>query len=394
MGEMMKSLDKYGKQILRKLNDSGYEAYFVGGYVRDKTLSIDSSDIDIATNALPNEVEELFDNTAATGKKYGTITVFINDYGFEVTTYRIDQEYINYRQPESVDFSKNLKDDLIRRDFTMNALAEDLDGIVIDMFDGQSDINKKLIRAIDDPYKRFNEDALRILRAIRFVGKLGFSIEKNTLEAMKNHVKLLNELPTERIIKELELILKQPHIKQVYKLMHDIKIGDAFDDLEGSISKLKNSDFRVSIEQFFALGLYPGIKLDVRKWRFSKNQIGHIETIKELMKLLLKQRLSPIIMYNNPKDIMLEANALLSNFFEYEDQEDKIINMYRHLKINSFKDLEITGNDITPLVNNPKSVGKIIEDLIEAVLNEKIENIKQELLEHAREIAEELNERY
>ncbi|MFP4478258.1 MAG: CCA tRNA nucleotidyltransferase [Candidatus Izemoplasmatales bacterium] len=389
----MKSLVKYGKTILKKLNDSGYEAYFVGGYVRDKFLNIESNDIDIATNALPSDVETLFENTVATGKKYGTVTVFIENHGFEITTYRIDQEYINYRQPEYVEFSSDLKDDLIRRDFTMNALAEDIHGDVIDMFDGKADIQQRIIRAIDDPYKRFNEDALRILRAIRFVGKLDFSIEDDTFNAMKKHVQLLDELPTERIIKEIELILKQNHIKNVYQLMSDIKLGHVFENLEPAIDKLKNTTLNVSIEQFFALGLYPDEKLDIIKWRFSKKQIRDIETIIELMDLLLKQRLTPIIIYNNPRKSLLEANELLTHFFDYENQEDKIVNLYRHLKINSFKDLEISGHEIAPLVKDPKSVGKIIEDLIEDVLNDKLENDKDTLLKRATEIAEELNEK-
>lgn len=393
MGEMMKSMVKYGKQILKKLNDSGYEAYFVGGFVRDELLGSASSDIDIATNALPNEVEDMFDNTAATGKKYGTITVFIEKHGFEVTTYRIDQEYTNFRQPESVNFSRILKDDLIRRDFTMNALAKDINGDVIDIFHGKEDINNKLIRAIDDPYKRFNEDALRILRAIRFVGKLNFKVEEKTLKAMEGHVHLLNELPTERVIKELDLILKQPHIKKAYQLMADINMGEVFDILSQAILKLKTTNLNVSIEQFFALGLYPEKTLNSEKWRFSKNQIGDIETIRGIMDVLSSQRLTPVIAYNYSKDLMLAANDLLSHFFKYDNQEDKIINLYRHLKINSFKDLEITGNDILPMVNKPKSVGKIIETLIEDVLTEKVENKLEALLKLANEIAEELNER-
>ncbi|QWB99673.1 CCA tRNA nucleotidyltransferase [Mycoplasmatota bacterium] len=388
----MKEMIKYGKKILKTLNDSGYEAYFVGGFVRDEILNIESNDIDIATSAWPSQVESLFENTAATGKKYGTITVFMNDYAYEVTTFRFDKSYKNYRQPESVDFSKKLEDDLIRRDFTINALAKDIEGQTIDLFNGMEDIKQRQIKAIDDPNKRFKEDALRILRAIRFVGKLNFHIEKNTFDAMKKDSHLLSKIPTERIIKELDLILKQPYKEQIYHLFNDLHLGDVFSDLDRAIKKLNLTDYPISLEQFFALGLYPDKNLSPDEWRFSKSQMSRIETIKELMNILLKQRITSIHLYNYSKDLMLAANDLLVKFFDYEDQEDKIINLDRHLKIRSFKDLKITGHDILPLVKDEKNVGKIIETLIEDVLLGKVENRKEDLHSFASRLAEDLNE--
>jgi len=221
-----------GKRILKQLNDSGYEAYFVGGFVRDQLLGISSSDIDITTNATPDEIEKIFNRTIPTGKKYGTVTVMIDSFSFEVTTYRMDKAYVNHRHPEAVVYTKSLKNDLIRRDFTMNALVQDVNGEIIDLFDGKSDIFNGVIRAIDNPFRRFKEDALRILRAIRFAGKLHFSIESNTLQAMKQDVGLLAKIPSERVISELKRILKQPYHKDVYQLLDHIGFGDVFQELD------------------------------------------------------------------------------------------------------------------------------------------------------------------
>merc|ERR1711879_229299 len=157
-------MDKYfetGKHIIEKLNSSGFEAYFVGGYVRDKFLNIVSDDIDITTNALPEDVIEIFDNVKNTGAKYGSVTVLYDMFKFEVTTYRFDGDYLNNRHPENVSFSVSLDDDLARRDFTMNAICLSIDDQIIDKFNGISDINNKIIRTINNPQNRFEEDALR-----------------------------------------------------------------------------------------------------------------------------------------------------------------------------------------------------------------------------------------
>lgn len=385
----MKDMKLLALKVLKQLNDAGYEAFFVGGYVRDQLLGMSSDDIDITTNALPEDIESIFDHTAATGKKYGTITVFIDNKGFEVTTYRIDQDYKNHRQPESVKFSKKLKDDLIRRDFTMNALAQDKDGEIYDFFDGKSDIKKHIIRAIDDPDKRFKEDALRILRAIRFVGKLGFDIEDKTLNAMKNDVGLLNKIPTERIIKELDQILTLKHTKKVYRLMNEIKLEKAFKSFAYVLPYIKNNDLFLSLESFFALSIYPKGKIDTSKWRFSKAQVTKIETLSYLMDLLMNSRLNRLICYNYDEDILLEADRLLDAFFDYESQSDKIKHIYKHLVIKSYNDLTISGHDLKKIVNKDKQVGEILNQLIKDVLLEKVDNHKQALLKRAKQIMEE-----
>ncbi|GKX68421.1 CCA tRNA nucleotidyltransferase [Inconstantimicrobium mannanitabidum] len=193
--------------IINTLYNNGFEAFLVGGCVRDSLLQKSPQDYDITTNALPEDVCRIFDKTIPTGIKHGTITVMVENNAYEVTTYRIDGEYLNNRSPEEVIFVSNIKEDLARRDFTINALAyNDTDGL-LDFFNGIDDLNNGIIRCVGDPNKRFNEDALRMLRAIRFSSQLGFSIEESTLRAISQNSSLIQNISVERIADELNKCL-------------------------------------------------------------------------------------------------------------------------------------------------------------------------------------------
>jgi len=198
---------KYVIRVLTRLENHGYSAYMVGGCVRDLVMNRHPNDWDVCTSALPEEVMSVFPRTYPTGIKHGTVTVVENGYTVEVTTYRADGDYIDHRHPESVQFIRDIKGDLERRDFTMNSLAFPLSGLIYDPFNGIDDIENKLIRCVGDPEKRFNEDALRMLRALRFSAVLGFEIEKNTLSSIKKNSALAASLARERISSELEKIL-------------------------------------------------------------------------------------------------------------------------------------------------------------------------------------------
>ena len=201
------NIPKNVKFIIDTYYNNNYEAFMVGGCVRDSLLGLKPKDFDITTSALPEITENLFTKTIPTGIKHGTVTVVINKENFEVTTYRTEGNYIDNRRPEKVEFVKDLKEDLSRRDFTINAFAyNDKEGL-IDYFNGMDDLKNKVIRAVGDPNKRFNEDALRMLRAIRFSAQLGFSIESKTYDAIKDNVQLIKNISNERIRDELCKIL-------------------------------------------------------------------------------------------------------------------------------------------------------------------------------------------
>ena len=195
-------------EILNILHTGGHEAYCVGGAVRDSLMGFTPEDWDITTSARPDETEELFKDykTIDTGLKHGTLTVIINHKPYEITTFRIDGEYNDNRHPEEVIFTPDLKDDLARRDFTVNAIAYNSEGIV-DLYGGREDIYNSIIRTVGDPDKRFNEDGLRILRALRFASVLGFEIEHETASAIHRNRHLLKNISAERISTELSKLI-------------------------------------------------------------------------------------------------------------------------------------------------------------------------------------------
>ncbi len=193
--------------IIHMLNENGHEAYAVGGCVRDVLLGREPQDWDITTSARPEEVKALFRRTIDTGIEHGTVTIMIDKTGYEVTTYRVDGEYEDHRHPKEVLFTPNLTEDLKRRDFTINAMAYNEESGIVDKFGGKEDMERHLIRAVGNPTDRFNEDALRMLRAIRFAGQLDFHIEETTLGAIKEISQTLDHVSAERIRVELTKLL-------------------------------------------------------------------------------------------------------------------------------------------------------------------------------------------
>ena len=197
--------------IINTLEEAGFEAYAVGGCVRDALLGRTPNDWDITTSAKPEQVKVLFHRTVDTGIAHGTVTVLLEKDGFEVTTYRVDGEYEDGRHPKEVTFTASLEEDLKRRDFTINAMAYNPKKGLVDLFEGQKDLEDKVIRCVGDPLERFTEDALRIMRAVRFLAQLGFSLEENTRKALSVLAPNLKHVSAERIQVELVKLLVSPH---------------------------------------------------------------------------------------------------------------------------------------------------------------------------------------
>ena len=209
------------KVVIQTLEAAGYEAYAVGGCVRDSVLGRIPADWDITTSALPEQVKELFHRTIDTGIEHGTVTVMMDKEGFEVTTYRVDGEYRDHRHPEQVNFTGELKEDLRRRDFTINAMAYNDRCGMVDAFGGIEDLKHGVIRCVGVARERFEEDALRILRAVRFAAQLGFEIEKETADAARALAGNLKDISAERIQTELVKLLVSPHpemLRTAYEL--------------------------------------------------------------------------------------------------------------------------------------------------------------------------------
>jgi tRNA nucleotidyltransferase (CCA-adding enzyme) len=205
---------KTALKVIGALEKAGFEAYMVGGAVRDFLLGKTPDDFDVATNAAPNQVKGVFSRTVDTGIEHGTVLVLLDGDGIEVTTFRTDGVYTDNRRPDSVEFVQSLEEDLKRRDFTVNAMAMAEDLHIIDPFGGKEDLKKRVIRAVGDPEQRFQEDALRMLRAVRFSGQLDFVIDSETLAAIRTQAHLIQAVAVERIKNELDKIFMNRHTKR------------------------------------------------------------------------------------------------------------------------------------------------------------------------------------
>ena len=225
------------ERIIGQLNEHGYEAYIVGGCVRDMLLNREPGDWDITTSALPGQVKELFHRTVDTGIQHGTVTVMVGKEGYEVTTFRVDGEYEDGRHPKSVAFTPNLTEDLKRRDFTINAMAYNKATGFVDEFGGVEDLRRGIIRCVGEPMDRFTEDALRILRAIRFSAQLGFEIEERTLKAIRVIAPNLAKVSKERVQVELTKLLCSAHperIALVYETGISRYVSGTFHEIYGA----------------------------------------------------------------------------------------------------------------------------------------------------------------
>ena len=263
------------REIIQTLEQSGYEAYIVGGCVRDSILGREPMDWDITTSASPEQIKELFSYTIDTGIEHGTVTVLKNHCPFEVTTYRVDGKYEDHRRPNEVHFTKSLKEDLLRRDFTINAMAyNDREGIV-DIYNGMDDLKKKRIRCVGVASQRFDEDALRILRALRFQAQLGFEIEEETKKAIQKQAKFLRDISAERIQVELDKLLRSAHpevMENAYKLGVTKIILPEFDRMMETPQNNPHHKYSVGMHTIMAL---KNIEPDhILRWTMLLHDVG------------------------------------------------------------------------------------------------------------------------
>ena len=217
--------------VLRILIEAGHQAYFVGGAVRDSYMKRTIGDVDIATDAAPDQVERLFQRTVDVGKEHGTIIVLWEDETYEVTTFRTESDYVDFRRPSEVQFISSLEEDLKRRDLTINAMAMTADGKVLDYFGGKKDIDQKVIRTVGKPEDRFQEDALRMLRAVRFMSQLGFTLSPETEESLLSHVSV------ERKTIEFEKLLQGRASRQALQTLIQTRL---YEELPGFYHKREN----------------------------------------------------------------------------------------------------------------------------------------------------------
>ncbi len=432
----------YCRTVINALENKGFEAYLVGGCVRDSVMGITPHDYDITTSATPDEMLECFYEFKVfkTGLKHGTLTVVIDENQIEVTTFRIDGEYTDFRRPDSVCFSRDLKEDLSRRDFTVNALAYSEKTGIVDMFGGLEDIKNKIIRCVGEPDKRFFEDALRILRALRFSSTLDFKIDPNTAISIQKNKQLIKNIAVERIFAEFKKLLCGSRVEQVLLEFRDVisqfipEITPCFDfdqqtkyhcyDVYTHIVKTVASikaDEKMRLTAFFH---------DIGKPQVfftDENGVGHFyghnKTSSKIARQVLKrlkadnktiQDVSENVYLHDREVAPTEKSVKrflskysLQSFYdlleikkadaaahakEYRDRTEYLQTLYdlsskiiSDGQCFSLKDLAVDGYDLVALGYKGKDVGASLEFLLSEVIDGKVQNQKEALINHLKD---------
>ena len=369
--------------IIDTYKKNGFSAYAVGGCVRDALLGKIPTDWDICTDALPQETINIFSDyrIIETGIKHGTVTIILNSNQYEITTFRTDGDYQDSRHPQSVEFVRSIEEDLKRRDFTINAMAYNNDGL-IDLYGGQKDLEKKIIRCVGDAKTRFSEDALRIMRAIRFSATLDFSIDEETKKAICELKNNLLNIATERINVEFSKILLSDNIKvySEFKEIFKLFLGDTSTIDDKLVTLPKDLETRLSYI-LITLKLNTDILQNLRY--SSKTLKAVVEVIKN---------------FNCQCETKKDLRLLISNS-SYETAQKiltiKSYNLDMLLKVkelpSKISDLKICGDDLIKLgIKDGLLIGKILKELLYLVIDEKCENSEECLLKTASMLMEEI----
>ena len=367
-------------KVIQTLEQHGFEAYIVGGCVRDSILGRTPGDWDITTSASPQEVKEIFDHTVDTGIEHGTVTVLMNHEPYEVTTYRVDGKYEDHRRPNEVHFTKSLREDLLRRDFTINAMAyNDSEGI-IDMYDGMTDLKNQTIRCVGEAKKRFDEDALRILRALRFQAQLGFQIEEKTEEAIKNQAKFLKDISAERIQVELEKLITSAHpevLVNAYKLGVTKIIFPEFDIMMETPQNNPHHKYNVGIHTVEAMKQIEAEH--IYRWTMLLHDVGK-PTARVEGPDKDHFKMHPVIGEEMFTRLMEVQKADISAQSDYQrDKKEQVLQETKKLfeeiieekNCLSIKELKINGKDLMDMgVPQGKEIGQILSWLLDQVLED------------------------
>lgn len=389
------------KPILEILESHQHEAYFVGGCVRDLLLNRPIKDVDIATSAKPDEVQSIFEKVIPVGIEHGTVLVRYKNESYEVTTFRIDGEYSDSRHPDAVEFIDKIDRDLERRDFTINALAMDARNHVIDLFDGKSDLADGLIRTVGNGYERFKEDALRIIRALRFSSQLGFSIEQETLQHMIACKADIQHISVERITNEMDKFFAGEFIEQGLKYFFETEIYNELPilkDHQDLIHQLPQSlkplpSFAAVITLFHFLDKEISITDWIKAWKCSNSTKRSAIELYDYLMYYRKNGLSTNLIYRLQEQHYTSFIRLIDILFNDKVRHEDIMSGKKKLPIQSRKELAINGNDLLRLFPKRASgawIKEMLDDCEEQVINGKIQNdnnvIKEWLLWHQQEI--------
>ena len=434
------------RYIITQLEAAGYEAYAVGGCVRDSLLGREPSDWDVTTSAKPQQVKEVFRHTINTGIQHGTVTVMLDREGFEVTTYRIDGEYEDSRHPREVVFTANLIEDLKRRDFTINAFAYNDQSGVVDAFDGMKDLDRGIIRCVGEAEERFGEDALRMLRAVRFSAQLGFTIAEDTKTAIRKLASNLQNISAERIQVELVKLLLSDHpdyMRDAYELGITKIVLPELDTAFATTQHNPHHQYTVGehlMQSLLHIRADKSLRIAALLHDIGKPSVkttdengidhfrGHVEVSEQMAVTILKRlkfdndtidKVQKYVRYHddkpepNARSVRRAINKIGAEYFlqileirradtlaqsSYQREEKltrirEVERLYTEVmeknQCISLKTLEITGNDLIALgVPKGKQIGVILNQLLDEVLQNPENNVHAYLLEKAKEFVE------
>lgn len=377
--------------LLKRIEEEGFQAYFVGGSVRDDILGKPIADVDIATSATPEEIKSIFKKTIDIGLEHGTVAVLHEGIPYEITTFRAEAEYKDYRRPLEVAFIRNLYEDLGRRDFTMNAIAMDAAGKLIDPFHGAAAIQNKVIETVGKAEERFTEDALRMMRAVRFHSQLSFKIDENTMEALIKNAHLLEYIAVERKLAEFDKLLSGVNCNEGIQaliqsglflylpgLQHQKQELTAFSRIE------KNG---LHIDEVWVL-LLQTLKLDVsegtdflKSWRLSGKRIKEIIGILNWLEVRMHSSLQPLDLYHSGYDTAISTEKVFNILTgrKADSNIKNVVEQYHSLPIKAKKELQVSGHDVMGWKNKQAGpwVKEELQRIEEAIIHKKLRNDKE-----------------
>lgn len=348
-------------ELLKIFEDNNYEAYLVGGFVRDYILKRQSSDVDICTNATPMQIKEIFKEVKLPFESYGSVHLNYKKVDFEITTYRMDLEYKNKRNPSKIMYTDKLEIDLKRRDFTMNTLCMDSSGKIIDLFNNRQDIDNKIIKTVGDANKKLAEDSLRILRAIRFATELNFAIDDELSYAIVQNEYLLSELSFFRKKQELNRILLSSNVLYGISLLKKYNLDKCL-DIQISDNFVKTSD---------PIGMWVQLKPSV-KYQFTSNEKRYIKSIDDIIN---SGNIDDITLYKNGNYVSLIAAQIMGI------DERLVHDMYDKLPIKKISDIALKPRDIIDLLNikDNYKIKDVLNDLEVEILTGDLNNNKEDI---------------
>ena len=377
--------------VLERINQAGFEVYFVGGCVRDTLLQRPLHDVDLATSAYPQEIKQIFPQTIDTGIEHGTVTVIYQKKAYEITTFRTESGYQDYRRPDKVEFVRSLKEDLKRRDFTINALAMNAQGEIIDLFAGMADLQQRQIRAVGVAADRFHEDALRMLRAVRFQAQLNFTIEKQTLAGIQTNAALLSHIATERIREEFIKLMEGSNRQaglislyqtQLYRFCPGLATYDFPKILQFAAGQIADEATVWSFLAYLGQLKRAQVRPFLRQWKVANN---NIKLVQAAIELLDNYQGSNWQLYIAGQAATATAAQVL-RLTRQQELAEQLIEQYQDLPLKSPHQLAINGQQIMQVLNlSPgPQIGQYLKQIQQAIVAGQLVNDYQTIVNYLK----------